>query len=334
MTGSGVDVVITGGAGFLGTALASRILAAGFLTVEGETRTVGRLTVLDLQPPPGGAPSDPRVRVLSGDLVELLAELGEPDVIFHLAGVVSGAAEADFDLGMRTNVEALVALLDHCRHGAFRPMVVFTSSLAVFGSDPAPGPIGEVDDDTLPRPQSSYGTQKFIGELLLADYTRKGYVRGRAVRLMTVSVRPGTPNAAASSFLSGIIREPIAGKGSVCPVPADTPVALSSPALTLDGILRAAAADGTAWGSRTAMNLPALTTTPGAMLEALDRVVGPGASAHVSLQEDPVISAIVTSWPARFRTERANRLGLRAAPSFDDIIREYVAGLERSPVAP
>jgi nucleoside-diphosphate-sugar epimerase len=327
MTAPGAQIVITGGAGFLGAALASRILAAGSLVVEGTARTVDRLTLVDLQHPPRGASADPRVRVLSGDLVDLLPELGEPDVVFHLAGVVSGAAEADFDLGMRTNVDALVALLDFCRHGGFRPMVVFTSSLAVFGSDPALGPIGEVDDDTLPRPQSSYGTQKFVGELLLADYTRKGFVRGRAVRLMTVSVRPGTPNAAASGFLSGIIREPVAGMPSVCPVPPDTPVALSSPALTLGGIIRAAAAEDIAWGSRTAMNLPALTTTPREMLEALDRVVGRGASELVSWREDPAVSAIVRSWPARFRTERANRLGLRAATSFEDIVREYLARL-------
>jgi nucleoside-diphosphate-sugar epimerase len=323
---TGVEIAITGGAGFLGTALASRILEAGSLAVDGEVREVERLTLLDLQAPAGDVTADPRVRVLSGDLVELLPQLGEPDVVFHLAGVVSGAAEADFDLGMRTNVDAFVALLEHCRASGSRPLVVFTSSLAVYGSDPAIGALGDVDDDTLPRPQSSYGTQKFIGELLVADYSRKGFVRGRTVRLMTVSVRPGKPNAAASSFMSGIIREPIAGVPAICPVPLDTPIALSSPRLTLDGILRAAAVDDAAWGSRTAMNLPALTTTPREMLAALDRAV-PGASALVSVEEDPDIVPLVASWPSRFRNERANRLGLVPPVSFDDIIREYLAGL-------
>src|SRR6188508_456503 len=194
----------------------------------------------------------------------------------HLAGVVSGAAEADFDLGMHTNVDGTRAVLEYGRRHAAPPLVIFSSSLAVFGSDPAIGPVGDVDDDTLPRPQSSYGIQKFIGEQLVADYTRKGFVRGRSVRLMTVSVRPGRPNAAASGFLSGIIREPLAGERARCPVDPQTPVALSSPRRTLEGILRAAAVDDATWGSRTAMNLPALTTTPREMADALDRVAGAG----------------------------------------------------------
>ena len=158
-----------------------------------------------------------------GELGAALGELGEVDAVLHLAGVVSGAAEADFDLGLRTNVDGTRGLLEYGRQHRVPPVFVFTSSLAVFGSDPAIGPIGVVDDDTLPRPQSSYGIQKFIGEQLVADYARKGFVKGRSVRLMTVSVRPGKPNAAASSFLSGIIREPLAGERSVCPVPPTPP---------------------------------------------------------------------------------------------------------------
>ena len=177
----------------------------------------------------------------------------------------------------------------------------------------------------LPRPQSSYGIQKFVGEQLVADYARKGFVRGRWVRLMTVSVRPGRPNAAASGFLSGIIREPLAGERARCPVDPDTPVALSSPRRTLEGILRAAAVDDAAWGSRTAMNLPALTTTPREMADALDRVAGAGASDRIDWVDDPVVRAIVGSWPARLRTPRAQRLGLRADTSFDDVVRAYLA---------
>jgi D-erythronate 2-dehydrogenase len=176
----------------------------------------------------------------------------------------------------------------------------------------------------LPRPQSSYGIQKFIGEQLVADYTRKGFVRGRSVRLMTVSVRPGRPNAAASSFLSGIIRAPLAGERALCPVPPDTPIALSSPRRTLDGIIRAAEADDTEWGSRTAMNLPALTTTPREMAAALDRVTGTDASALIDWGDDPAVGAIVRSWPAEFRAARAQKLGLTADGSFDDIVRAYL----------
>jgi D-erythronate 2-dehydrogenase len=175
--------------------------------------------------------------------------------------------------------------------------------------------------------------QKFIGGQLVADYTRKGFVRGRSVRLMTVSVRPGKPNAAASSFLSGIIREPLAGVRATCPVPPGTPVALSSPRRTLEGILRAAAVSDAAWGSTTAMNLPALATTPRAMADALDRVAGYAASDLIDWTDDPVIGAIVRSWPASVESPHANALALRPETSFDDIVREYLdtrAGRERS----
>ena len=317
-------IAITGGAGFLGSLLARRLLA-GPVTLGGAAPTeVDELLLVDLAPPPPDLAGDPRVRVLAGELEELLPQLPDVDACFHLAGVVSGAAEADFDLGMRTNLDGTRALLDHARRQASPPLLVFSSSLAVFGSDPAIGPVGNVDDDTLPRPQSSYGVQKFIGEQLVADYTRKRFVRGRSVRLMTVSVRPGRPNAAASSFLSGIIREPLAGRSTVCPVPPDTPIALSSPRRTLDGLVRAAAVDDTTWGSRTAMNLPALTTTPLEMVAALDRVAGPGVSALVEWVEDPAVVAIVGSWPAHFVTARAERLGLTADRSFDEIIQQYL----------
>jgi len=238
-------IAITGGAGFIGTLLARRLLA-GPVALAGESPTeISELALLDLVTPPADLRSDPRVRPLVGDLDDVLADVGDPHAIFHLAGVVSGAAEKDFDLGMHTNVDGTRAVLERARHGGQSPVVVFSSSLAVFGSDPAIGPIGVVDDDTLPRPQSSYGVQKFIGEQLVADYTRKGFIRGRCVRLMTVSVRPGKPNAAASSFMSGMIREPLAGEAAACPVPPDTPIALSSPRCTLDGLMRAATVDDT-----------------------------------------------------------------------------------------
>jgi nucleoside-diphosphate-sugar epimerase len=323
-------VIVTGGAGFLGTQLARRLLA-GPVSIGGDPPAdVGEVVIVDLTPPAPDVAADPRVRPVTGDLASAVGEAGDAEVIFHLAGVVSGAAEADFDLGMRVNVDGTRAVLERARRqGQQRgrpPVLVFSSSIAVFGADPAAGPAGVIGDGTLPRPQSSYGIQKFVAEQFVADYTRKGFVRGRSVRLMTVTVRPGKPNAAASSFMSGIIREPLAGLPAACPVPAGTPVALSSVRQTLAGIVRAAAVSDPAWGSRTAMTLPGLTTTPGEMAAALDRVAGYPASELISWTEDPAIGAIVRSWPARFDTPRAHALGLRAEESFDDIVREYIAG--------
>ena len=322
-------VIVTGGAGFIGTLLARRLLAQPVPIGDARPAPVDELVLVDLAAPPADVAGDPRVRAVTGDLADAVDELKDADAIFHLAGVVSGAAEADFDLGMRVNVDGTRAVLERARRQRTPPVLVFSSSLAVFGADPAlpagaGGPATPVGDDTLPRPQSSYGIQKFVGEQLVADYTRKGFVRGRSVRLMTVAVRPGKPNAAVSSFVSGIIREPLAGLRATCPVPPGTPVALSSPRRTLQGILRAAAVGDATWGSTTAMNLPALATTPRSMAEAMDRVVGYAASDLIDWTDDPVIGAIVRSWPARVETPRASALSLRPEASFDDIVREYL----------
>ena len=318
-------VMITGGSGFLGSLLARRLLVEEVAFGGAPPAPVSELTLVDLVAPAADLRDDGRVRSMTGDLDTALADLPEVDAVFHLAGVVSGAAEADFDLGMRTNIDGTRSVLEYGRRHAVPPVLVFSSSLAVFGRDPALGPVGDVDDDTLPRPQSSYGIQKFVGEQLVADYARKGFVRGRTVRLMTVSVRPGRPNAAASGFLSGIVREPIAGQRARCPVDPDTPVALSSPRRTLEGLLRAAAVDDATWGSRTALTLPSLTTTPREMARALDRVAGAGLSDLIDWDVDPAVEAIVGTWPARFSTPRAQGLGLRADASFDDVVRDHLA---------
>jgi nucleoside-diphosphate-sugar epimerase len=327
------NVLVTGGSGFLGARLARQLLAAPAVPVAGRgEQPVARVTLADQAPAPPDLAGDQRVTVLRGDLAGLLrdggagqAALAGADVIFHLAAAVSAECEADFDLGIRANRRATEALLAACRAAGTSPVVVFASSLAVFGASgdhPLPA---VVDDQTMPNPQSSYGTQKVIAEQLLADYTRKGFLRGRAIRLMTVSVRPGPPNAAASGFLSGIIREPLAGQRATCPVSPQTEVALASPARAVSGLLRAAGASDPDWGDRTAVNLPALTVTVAGMAAALDRVAGPGTSALIDWAPDPALAAIVTGWPSRFRSARAARLGLVPDPDFDSVIRMHLA---------
>jgi D-erythronate 2-dehydrogenase len=330
MTDASLNVVITGGAGFIGARLASEILARGELSVAGApSQTVARLTLLDQVTPPADLCRDPRVAVWRGDLVsELEADgasaFGDAQLVFHLAAAVSAECERDFDLGMRANVAGTRLVLAACRNSGRTPVVVFSSSLAVFGGT-ASHPLPDVvTDSTLPVPQTSYGTQKFIAEQFVADYSRKGFIQGRSVRLMTVSVRPGRPNGAASGFLSGIIREPLAGLRANAPVPPDTAVALSSPARAVEGLLRAAAAAPRQWGDPTAVNLPSVTVTVGEMVHTLERVAGPAVSGLVGWEPDDAIAAIVRSWPARFATTRAAGLGLSPDDSFEAIVRAHL----------
>ncbi|MCY7370809.1 MAG: NAD-dependent epimerase/dehydratase family protein [Polaromonas sp.] len=328
-----MHIVITGGAGFLGVRLARTLLASGNLSVAGRAAVpVSRITLVDRAAPPADLVDDPRIRAVVGDLNALLAEgvtvnrVVNPldSLIFHLAAAVSGECEADFDLGMRSNLQATASLLAHCRTLASTPTVVFASSLAVFGNSPEQPLPGVIDDRTLPTPQSSYGIQKFIGEQLVADYGRKGFIGARNVRLMTVSVRPGKPNGAASSFLSGMIREPLAGLRASCPVAPDTPVALSSPGRTIAGLIRAAEASDGDWGARTAINLPALATTPHDMAQALRRVAGADVAGLIDWLPDPAISRLVTSWPATVDAARARALGLLPDPDFDGIVTAFL----------
>ncbi|WP_368497308.1 D-erythronate dehydrogenase [Herbiconiux sp. A18JL235] len=321
-----MKTLITGGAGFLGDRLARALLSSGEVTVAGETSPLTGLTVVDRVPPRPDLAGDHRVTAVVGDLGEALAAgvLEGIDLVFHLAAVVSSEAERDFDLGMRVNLAATMDLLEACRAQATPPRLVFTSSLAVFGSTDALPLPPVITDETLPTPQSSYGIQKFIGEQLVADYARRGLVPARTVRLMTVAVRPGAPNAAASSFLSGIVREPLAGVASNSPVPPETLVALSSPGRTVDGLLLAAAATDADWGPHTALTLPALTVSVGEMVAALERVAGPDAAALVGWEPDEAVARIVTSWPSRFDSARARRLGLTPDPDFDTIVGAYL----------
>jgi len=331
-----VNVLVTGGAGFLGSRLARDLLATGSLEVTGGgAQPLDRLTIADQAPVPADLAADPRVTAVQGDLGDLLSPpTGPPggrrvlagiDVVFHLAAAVSGECEADFDLGIRANLRATEAVLAACRALGTGPLVVFASSLAAFGDSRDHRLPAVVGDQTLPNPQTSYGVQKVIGEQLVADYTRKGFLRGRALRLMTVCVRPGRPNAAASGFLSSIIREPLAGERAVCPVGPQTAAALASPAKTIQGLRCAAAADDESWGGRSAVTLPALTVTVEAMVAALAQVAGPKAPALIDWIPDPAIDRMMSGWAARVQSDRAERLGLAPDPDFASIIEMHLA---------
>jgi nucleoside-diphosphate-sugar epimerase len=315
-----IKVLITGGAGFLGSRLARTILQRGQIS----DRPIAELVLADLASPPADVVRDPRVRVYAGTLIDHGKSLAQQnfDLVFHLAAAVSAECEADLDLGLRSNVDTTRILLDALREEG-RPRFVFSSSVAVFGSDvdlPMPRVI---HDDTLPAPQTSYGIQKFICEQLVADYTRRGLIDGRSTRLMTVTVRPGRPNAAASGFLSSIVREPLGGQEAVCPVPPETRVAVASPQRTIQGLLAAAEAQPDAWGGRTAVNLPALTLKVSEILDALEAVAGRVTRERVRFEENATIARMMTGWPSAFESARARRLGLSADPDFVSIIRQY-----------
>lgn len=328
-----MNIVITGGAGFLGARLARTLLAQNQVALAGAApRSISRITLVDRAQPPADLLADSRVVPLMGDLNDLLvsgpdgaaAVPAGTDVVFHLAAAVSGECEADFDLGMRSNFEATHALLQACRALGSRPVVVYASSLAVFGNLPGQPPLATIDDDTLPTPQSSYGIQKYIGEQLVADFTRKGFIRGRSTRLMTVSVRAGRPNGAASGYLSGIVREPLTGERTVCPVPPDIVVALSSPGRTIEGIIRAAEVSDVQWGPPTAVNLPAFSTSVGDMVAALGRVAGKAATDLVDWKLDESILRLAKSWPGTIVSTRARALGLLPDMDFEAVIRDYI----------
>jgi nucleoside-diphosphate-sugar epimerase len=315
-----MKVLITGGSGFLGSRMARTLLHRGHLS----TRAITEVVLADVVRPAPDLAGDPRVRVSTGALLDQLEGIRPEifDAVFHLASAVSGECEADLDLGLRANLDTTRALLDATRKGN-RPLFVFSSSVAVFGGDTDLPMPSVIHDDTLPVPQTSYGIQKFINEQLLADYTRRGIVDGRSVRLMTVVVRPGRPNAAASGFLSSIIREPLNGQEAICPVPPEMKVALASPQRTIEGLLTVAEAPPDVFAGRTAVNLPALTVSVGEMLEALEAVAGRAVRDRVRFETNPAIMKMMGGWPAAFESARARRLGLAPDPDFLSIVRQF-----------
>lgn len=318
-----MEVLITGGAGFLGSKLARQLLARGTLAgPSGQPEKISRITLLDQVAAQGF--DDARIAVMTGDAADpaVIARALTPSVqsVFHLAAVVSGEAESDFDLGMRINLDATRILLEQARKNGNRPRVVFTSSVAVFGGDLPP----KVLDTTPATPQGSYGAQKAMCELMVTDYSRKGFVDGRSLRLPTVTVRPGKANKAASSFASGIIREPLNGVVSVCPVPPDTKVWALSPRSTVHNLIHAHELESAAFGTAGAVNLPGLTTTVGEMVAAMGRVAGAETMTLVEWKEDPVIMKLVRTWPGDFVTTRAEKMGFVHDANFDDVVKAYI----------
>lgn len=316
-------VLITGGTGFIGKRLARQLLDQPTLALEGEApREIGKVTLLDAFPD-DDLPDDPRLDVRIGEIDDsaLLEELTrEVDLVWHLAAVVSSAAEADFDLGMRVNLHGLLALLEVLRAQPKPARLVYASGFAVFG-----GPLPKVVvDDTLPTPVSSYGIQKAIGEMLVNDYSRRGFVDGRTLRLPTIAVRPGKPNKAASTFVSSIIREPLVGDRAVCPVTPETPVYITSPRRVLDAMLHGMTLDAERLGQSRTIPLPGLTVTIAEMVEALERVAGPAAGELIEWREDAEIQRIVASWPSRVEASRAAELGFHADGDIESIIRAHV----------
>ena len=317
-------IVITGGAGFLGRRLAHRLLERGTLTdAQDRTREIAQIVLLDVVP--ATLPADPRLTTIAGDLADAAvverAVTRDTDSVFHMAAVVSGQAEADFDIGMRVNLDATRLLLERCRALAAPPKFVFTSSLAVFGG-PVPDP---VTDDAPVTPQASYGAQKLIGEYLVYDMTRKGFVDGRSLRLPTVTVRPGKPNKAASSFASGIIREPLAGVDAICPVAPATRMWVQSPRAVIENLIIGHEVPATSFAHTRSVNVPGICVPVADMVAALRKVAGDAVADRVKWIHDPVIDRIVATWPANFAPKLGPALGMKADTDFESIVRAYIA---------
>ena len=312
-----MHVLILGAAGMIGRKLTGRLVADGH--VGG--REIERLTLVDVVAPErGGAAEAIAADLTAPGTAERLVE-GRPDLIFHLAAVVSGEAEADFDKGYRVNLDGTRALLDAIRvAGGYRPRLVFTSSIAVYGP-PMPDPI---PDDFQEAPLTSYGTQKAIGELLLADYTRRGFLDGVGLRLPTICIRPGRPNKAASGFFSSILREPLAGQEAVLPVPETVRHWHASPRSAVGFLVRAATLDGQDVGPRRTLSMPGLSATVGEQIEALRRIAGDRAVRLIRREPDDSIMRIVETWAPALDATRAMRLGFTAETSFDEIIRVHI----------
>jgi nucleoside-diphosphate-sugar epimerase len=304
-------ILVLGAAGMIGRKLAERLARGGHLG----GRAIEEVTLADAVGGPGIAVAD---LAEPGTAESLVAD--RPDVIFHLAAVVSGEAEAEFEKGYRVNLDGTRSLLEAIRALGHGPRLVFASSIAVFGA-PFPDPIG---DDFVEAPLTSYGTQKAIAELLLADYSRRGFVDGIGLQLPTITVRPGKPNLAVSGFFSSIIREPLNGREAVLPVPETVRHWHASPRSAVDFLLHAATLDTAAVGPRRSLAMPGVSVTVAEQIEALRRAAGDDAVRLIRHEPDETIAHIVGGWPRSFDAHRARELGFRAESSFDEIVRAYI----------
>jgi len=318
-----MHILIIGAAGMVGRKLTDRLVASGL-----DGKAVEKLTLVDVVPASAPAGFKGKVEIPTADLsapgaAEKLVA-GRPDVIFHLAAIVSGEAEADFDKGYRINLDGTRFLFEAIRQeglrAAYKPRVVFTSSIAVFGAPFA----DKIEDTFVSAPLTSYGTQKAIGELLLSDYSRKGFFDGIGIRLPTICIRPGKPNKAASGFFSNILREPLSGQEAILPVDETVRHWHASPRAAVGFLLHAATLDLEKVGPRRNLSLPGLSATVGEQIEALRRVAGEKAVKLIRREPDAIIQKIVAGWPSDFNPARAIALGFRAESSFDDIIRVHI----------
>jgi len=322
-----VKVVITGGTGFIGRMLAKRILALGRLTgPSGAPEPVDEMLLFDAAAPPAPIQGlHDRARIVTGDISErdLVFSLIDRDdiAVFHLASVVSGGGELDFDLAIRVNLTGGLNVLEAARARKTCPRVVFASSVAVFGGAAMPKRVG---DTTKQTPQTTYGVTKAIGELLINDYSRKGFLDGRSARLPTVIVRPGKPNLAASSFASGVIREPLNGETCILPVKPETRHPVLGYRNIVEGFVRLHELASKDLGDDRAITFPSLTVTVADMIESLHRVAGTRRLGEIVVEPDPRIEAIVATWPAELDSARALALGLPCDPDVDSIVRAYI----------
>ena len=327
-----MKAVITGGAGFLGRRLCEEILKRGELTGRlGGPEAVDEVVTFDILP--AAEVSDDRVKPITGDIsdpVQALALIdAATDTVFHLGAMVSGGAEADFDLGYRSNLDGTRCVLEACRRLPHSPRVIFTSSVAAYG-----GKLPEVVDDSTPAwPQTSYGVQKVIGEQLINDYTRKGYLDGRSARLPAIVVRPGHPNTAASSWCSGIIREPLSGVEAVCPVTPETRLPCLSPRRVMAAFIALHEAPSEAFGAHRTVLLPGLTVTAAQMVESAERHQDGRAFGAVKWEQDSFIQNIVDGWPKGTNAAKARGLGIAADNNIDEIVEGFVADYLDSQIA-
>jgi D-erythronate 2-dehydrogenase len=322
-----MKVVITGGAGFVGLLLGQRLAALGSVSNStGEKRPIEEIVLFDIALPESKLQSlDQRIRFVTGEISNAQAVgqlIDRKDIsVFHLASVLSGGGEQDFDLAMRVNLYGNLNVLEAARALGSRPKVVFASSIAVFGGSHMPKTVGDITKQT---PQTTYGTTKAIGELLINDYTRKGFIDGRSARLPTVIIRPGKPNKAASSFASGVFREPLNGVQCVLPVGEDTIMPVSGYRNIVEGFVKLHEAKAEELGDDRALTFPGINVTVREMIAALKRVAGNRHLGDIRVERDPVIERIVETWPTALNFERARQIGLPLDKDLDAIVRAYI----------